>query len=78
MKEFLITLVGISLLYSVIGMLIPEGNLSGVVRFAGVLCIVLVVMSPLSPLLSEIKEGGDWLGNILENPEKADRFYAGK
>ena len=56
MKEYLLTLMGVSLLNGIVGVLSPEGAMKKYVRLVGALCLICVIAQPIFSLLS----GNGW------------------
>ena len=71
MKEFLITLMAVAILNGVVGMLTPDGNLGKYVRFAGMLCLLCALASPVVTVIGAFGDGGEFLDGILG--DKAER-----
>ncbi len=80
MKEFLITLMAVAILVGVVGMLTPDGNLAKYVRFAGMLCLLCALASPIVTVLSALTDGDGFAEEILgdigeKEEERYDEIY---
>ena len=70
MKEYLMTLMSVSLLNGIIHMISPEGDIKKYVRLLGALCLLCAIAVPIFAALSE---GGPDLSFLSEIGQEAEQ-----
>lgn len=76
MREYLLSLLVVSLILAVIGILAPDGEKGGLskhVRLVAALVWICVLISPLSHIISDVRDW--WNGELLSIEEEPARDY---
>lgn len=76
MREYLMTLIGVSLFCGVVGMLSPEGNIKKYVRLLSALCVLSAIVGPLLSLGSEgVLSLEELVGEVEETEVDYEEIY---
>jgi len=75
MKEYFLILIGVCLISGFASMLAPEGGLSPSLNFVTALCVMSVIISPISSIVGELSSGElDFFERFGERYEDVDVF----
>lgn len=76
MNEFILTAIGVAVIVGVCGMLTPDGETKKYLRFAGALCLICALVSPLIGAISSGDIGYDGIFPPVDSDEDIyDEIY---
>lgn len=79
MREYLMSVIGAALIAGVISVIVPTGNGEGLKKYVtliGSLCVLCVLLSPLTSVLEFMSDLSD--GDIAEWFNESEKEYSGK
>ena len=78
MKEYVITLISVSIICGIVQTLAPESTGDGLrkyVKLASTLCLLCIIIAPVSSLMREVSENGSALGEgWFDGEEMAEKY----
>lgn len=78
MREYVITLIAVSIICGIVQTLAPEGNGDGLrkyVKLASTLCLLCIIIAPVSVFIRELNDNGIALGEGWLEVEELDGRY---